>query len=740
MRQRLYVTRLAVGMALLALGRAALADAATADTAASDGATTLPQVEVKARRQPDRLSLSGAALDAARTRTSDSAQLLATLPGVDVHGAGGVSGLPVLHGMADDRLLVRADGVTVPAACPNHMNSPLSYIDASRVASVKVFDGTAPVSAGGDNIGGVVVLDPAAPQFAEPGKVLTRGLFGGYYRSNGNAAGAHASATVADDRVSLTYTGSIARANDYHAARDFKPAGSSTGRGWLAGDTVGSSAYRSENHQLALALRGARDLAEVKIDVQHAPYEGFPNQRMDMTGNNAYQLSTRYQHRYDWGNLDARFYHQYVRHSMQFGDDKQFVYGSYAGMPMETASHTTGASLTAELPVLARDTLKLGSDVQHVRLDDWWPAAGSTGGMGPNTFWNLNNGQRNRLDAFGELDHVWSADWRSNLGMRLSTVRSDAGNVQGYNTTSTYATDAAAFNAGNRRRNDLNLDLSASLQFARRYELAFARKSRSPNLYERYAWSSMSMAAVMNNTAGDGNGYFGNPDLKPEVANTVSLKGHWADPSGERWSVDAAPYYSYVQNYIDAARCGTTLCGGTGNLTATTGYVTLQYVNQNAELYGADLNGKLALARQTGLGQFDLTGKLSYTRGRNLTTGDNLYNIMPLNARLALEQHQGVWRNTLELQLVSAKHNLSRVRNEVRTPGYALLNLRSHYQWHRLGVAFGIDNVFNRFYDDPLGGAYTGQGRTMSKSGIPWGVGVPGPARTFYTSFEYRFD
>ena len=39
----------------------------------------------------------------ARARTSDTASLLAGIPGVSLYGNGGVSSLPVIHGMADDR-------------------------------------------------------------------------------------------------------------------------------------------------------------------------------------------------------------------------------------------------------------------------------------------------------------------------------------------------------------------------------------------------------------------------------------------------------------------------------------------------------------------------------------------------------------------------------------------------------------------------------------------------------------
>jgi len=82
-------------------------------------------------------TLDTAAIARQRARTSDTASLLKGLPGVATYGAGGVSSLPVIRGLADDRLRTQVDGVDVAAACPNHMNPPLSYVDpTSSVGSV----------------------------------------------------------------------------------------------------------------------------------------------------------------------------------------------------------------------------------------------------------------------------------------------------------------------------------------------------------------------------------------------------------------------------------------------------------------------------------------------------------------------------------------------------------------------------------------------------------------------------
>ena len=52
----------------------------------------------------------------------DTTTLLSDIPGVSLYGSGGVSSLPVIHGLADDRLRVQVDGMNLISACANHMN------------------------------------------------------------------------------------------------------------------------------------------------------------------------------------------------------------------------------------------------------------------------------------------------------------------------------------------------------------------------------------------------------------------------------------------------------------------------------------------------------------------------------------------------------------------------------------------------------------------------------------------
>jgi len=708
-------------------------------------------------------NLSAADLAARLAASSDTASLLRDAPGVSLYGAGGVSSLPAIHGLADDRVRIKVDGMDLIASCPNHMNPALSYVDPTNIGTLKVYAGITPVSVGGDSIAGTIVAGTVAPVFAADGQgSLVKGEAGAFYRSNGRAQGANLSATYATESLSLSYAGAMAKADNYEAAQDFK-SGTVTGRAGheLSRDEVGSTAYDTRNHTLGLALKSGNHLIEAKVGFQDMPYQLYPNQRMDLLDNTQHRLNLRYLGHFNWGTVEARAYHEIVDHFMDFGADKRFWYGSLSGagaagspcapirfmgdsigtcaggMPMSTESKTSGATLKASIVLSQQDMLHVGGELQRYRLNDWWPASG--GGMGPGTFWNVNNGQRDRTALFGEWEKRFDVRWATSLGARFERVATDAGAARGYTTMGTagnQVAEANAFNAKNRDKSDNNWDLAALARYTpsttQSIEFGFARKVRSPNLHERYTWSSWPMAATMNNFVGDGNGYVGNPDLKPEIAHTLAATFDW-HATDRNWEIKATPYYTRVSDYIDAVR--TTTFG-------VNQFNVLAYANQSARLYGLDLSGHMPLLK-TGLGSFGLKGVLTYTNGTNRDTGDDLYNIMPLNTRLTLTHTQGGWDNGLELVAVAHKNKVSDVRNEMTTPGYSLVNLRASYSWTKVRVDFGVENLFDRFYSLPLGGAYTGQGRTMSMNPtdgtMAWGVVVPGMGRSIYTGINVKF-
>ena len=142
-------------------------------------------------------------LAASRVSTSDTASLLA---GVDSAQAGGVSGLPIIHGLGDDRIRILVNGVPIAAACPMHMNPPLSYINPANTSRLEVLPGVTPVSLGGDSIGGTILVESAPPKFnATNGAVESDGSVSSFFRSNAAAIGAAAAASMTTSDLSFAY-------------------------------------------------------------------------------------------------------------------------------------------------------------------------------------------------------------------------------------------------------------------------------------------------------------------------------------------------------------------------------------------------------------------------------------------------------------------------------------------------------------------------------------------------------
>ena len=460
-----------------------------------------------------------------------------------------------------------------------------------------MYSGITPVSVGGDSIGGSIQVKSAPPQFGTPDKpIFLAGFLGSFYRSNGNALGYNLGATVAGEWVNLTFAQSDSRSQNFKAGGDFKPVAPGTEGGEpIPANVVASSAYQGTvRRSLGLALRLKGHLLQLEAGQQKVGFEGFPNQRMDMTANENWQFTMRYTGTFAWGDLEARLSYQDTRHQMDMGPDR-YSYGT--GMPMNTEASTQGAVVRANVILSDGQVLRVGAEVLNHTLYDFWPPVGGT--MGPNTFWNVDYGQRLRIDAYAEWEARWTDAWLGLVGIRSNTVMTDAGPVQGYDDSlPAWGIDAAAFNATPRRQTDLNWDLSALARWTpdptQTYEGGYARKSRSPNLYQRYPWSTNAMAALMNNLVGDGNGYVGLIDLAPEVAHTVSVTGDWHDAARARWGVKATAYYTHVEDYVDARRCDFGQCSPE-NVTATDGFVLLQFANQSARLYGIDLSGRVTL-------------------------------------------------------------------------------------------------------------------------------------------------
>ncbi|WP_331938561.1 TonB-dependent receptor [Methylosinus sp.] len=740
-----------IGYRLARDGRSVAIVLAQNQTVRNDaGAVPLPPIDIAAERERalraatrhadgpftpiGATQISGETLDARRPDASDAAQLLYGAPGVDLYEAGGVSRLPALHGLADDRIKILLGGAEITSACANHMNPPLSYIDPSNVGKIEVLSGVTPVSKGGDSIAGTISVEPKPPIFANPRVaapgpsiapgVIASGSVSGFFRSSNSGFGVSGTANVATEHFSLLYNGGYTRGSDYHSGDN--------------GPKVLSTGFISENHSATLAYQNDGHLFTLRGGYQNIPYQGFVNQRMDMTYNRGYSVDAGYEGAFDWGKLEARAFWHHTAHKMGFLYDKQ-----PANMPMNASGTDYGYLVKAAIPLDASNLLRIGNEFHGYHLNDWWPPIVGSMMMGPGTYWNINGGQRDRIGTFAEWEAKWAPQWTTVLGVRNDIVWMSTGDASAYDPRNPIpmgmmgmsnpdATAARAFNARSHARTDVNFDMTALLRYqadeTSAYELGYSRKTRSPNLYERYVFGVGGMASSMIGWFGDANGYVGNPDLKPEVAHTVSFTAAWRDPVDHDWEAKATPYFSYVENFIDADRVG-----GFADKNGSW-FPILQFRNHKAELYGFDLSGRGKLYEAADVGRFTLSGVIGYVYGENLDRGDGLYHIMPLNARFALEHKLGGWSSAVELQLVDSKTHVSTARNELRTPSYGLVNLRTSYEWDAFRIDLGVTNVADVRYYSPLGGFDYADYKKTSMPGA-----VPGPGRSYYAGMTVKF-
>ncbi len=663
------------------------------------------------------IASSSIATDFGRQSSHNTAELLAESPGVSLHGNGELATIPFLHGLGDERSKIVVDGMTISSACPNHMNPTLSYVAPEQAAQVTVLAGITPVSLGGDSLGGTISVQSPAPVFSERGGTLKeRGNFTSYYRSNGDNWGGSLNEWIASEHFGIGYVGFFTTTDDYADG---------------AGHKVTSTSAQSTDHALTLAAQSGRNLFLAIATFHHTPLEGFVNAYMDMTHNNANSLNLRYRRTLTEGFLEARFYWQNTHHQMNFLQDKLAVYGMGASMPMLTHGRDLGYSVRYESALGARHSFRAGNELHRFRLDDWWPpVAGMAPMMGPNTFVNINNGRRARLGTYAEVFSHWNSRWSTLIGVRNDSVWSDAGNVQGYCNASwtgmmpcSYTADAAAFNAESHAKTDVNVDLTTLARYESNehaaFEFGYARKNRSPNLYERYTWSTGMMASSMIGWFGDGNMYFGNVALKAETGNLLSgtLQLHGKTP--KPWEVKLTPHLNYIQNYIDVNVVPT--MGGMSMLPL------LRFANHDARIYGADLSSSATLWSSDGAGTGKLSGTGAWLHGTRTDRNTPLYQMMPLNLRLAFDEEVKGLSAGFGAEMVDRKSDLDPSRMELHTPGYALFNLHAAYKSKVLQGAFRVDNLFNRLYELPLGGnnidiynatgtmtAVTGRGRSVS--------------------------
>ena len=348
---------------------------------------------------PGETAIGETTLAPMRAATSDSARLLQDIPGVSLYGAGGISSLPAIHGLADDRLRIQVDGMDLMSACPNHMNSALSYIDPSRSAVSRYLPASRRSASGGDSIGGSIQVKSAPPEFADSAEkdLAPRGRPARFTAATAMPVATISAATLARKWLNLTYSESTRQIRTItRPAGDFKPAGPGRGEGGpLAGRRMKSAPPRTtarRTRDVGLALRHESHLLQLNVSQQNIPLRGVPepahghDRQRQHPGQPA--LHGPVSAGVTWRRAST------TRTPAQDGYGAGPVLLRHAACRWIPRENTGAAWSRANIVLSERDILRVAwrpsTSITSVRL----VAAGRTGSMGPNTFWNIDYGQR----------------------------------------------------------------------------------------------------------------------------------------------------------------------------------------------------------------------------------------------------------------------------------------------------------------------------------------------------------
>ncbi len=677
--------------------------------------TSLEVIEVHGHSQNKHLALG-------------SAESLLNDLGVDFSAAGGVSNLPILNGLMGDRVKVLVDGADVTAACANHMNPPLSYVSANQITAYHVIAGISAVSAGGDNIAGVISVNTISPQYSQSNELNWHsGYVSAQYNSVNNARKVGVGARITSNTLSFNYQGAFSDAKSYD-----------DGNGDLVLDTL----YRVQNHALSAAIRDEKQQFVIKLTHQKIPYQGFANQYMDMTDNTSYGATAQYKRVLENSELEAQLNWHEVKHEMGF-----FSAEKTGMMPMNTDARDISSQIKWRLNLDSNSSLLLGQAFYDYRIDDWWSAVEGSAMMGPNDYININNGQRKRIAAFAEFESQINTQLWLNSGIRVEHVNTRADNVQPYNegmammTMSAMpmqpsnASAAAAFNSKEHDKSDTVVDISVLLNYQLTHtdelQLGLARKNRAPNLYERYSWGVSNMATTMIGWYGDGNGYIGNQNLEVETAHTISST-YIKSAQNDDWQVRANIWYTNASDYIDADLVRSFNRFGLEN----TARNILKFTNTDAVLYGVKLDLAANIHQSKALGNWQLNANITNTRAKRDDTNQPLYQIKPLHTMLAINHQLGRFENTLSWQWNDAKTRVDNNRLENQTDSYNIVNLGSKASWGDLTLSAQVSNLFDEYYQLALGGVSIAQLKKGESTGFEQ---LAGQGRSFNIGMSVAF-
>jgi len=670
-----------------------------------------------------------------KTTEADLANWLASVPGANINSNGPITGIAQYRGLFGDRVATSLDGHPIVGAGPNAMDTPLSYSTPLIVDSMTVYRGIAPVSAGMNTLGGAIDIKMRKAEVMGSATTQVSGDLQAGYRSNNSASTLSGVTNIAKGDVAVLLYGNTQAGDDMESGDGTVIAPTEfdkTQAGFDIRHSVESNTVGLSYHYTKTSDSGTPALP---MDIEY-----IESQRINVDGN--FQWA-QWHGEWSLGYLDAD--HGMTNFEMRAHD------------PMKQRRNTALAETTDFKFVLNRDfsfgELSFGLDgymATHDSVitnpsDDMFEVV------------NFNNVQDDRFGIFTEWKNQYGQT-DVQFGVRLKHAISNADEVNtsmanmpmagmspnmenmdsgmdGMGSSMPMPSMAELardleddFNNAERKISDTNVDIALSTQTQLTEGLSLyigaGIKSRAPSYQERYLWTPMESTGGL----ADGHTYIGDINLESETAYQGDLGLTW---QSRDFMIAPHIFYQNIDNYIQGTPMGMEDASAKMMASMMSGDDNpLKFSNVDAKLYGADVNWYYNISDN-----FQLSGIASYVKGERRDIDDNLYRIAPLNGQVSFSYHDENVITNLTLVAVAAQDDVSVTNTEQATSGYGVVNIDVEYfVSNDFTIRGGVDNLFNREYQNHLGGY-----NRVKETGTPVMTRLPSEGISAWVEATYSF-
>jgi len=673
------------------------------DTVTVEGGTTA-RIELALR--PESVNLDGIRVTALRpnaqptgnlsanqlreAEVADPGALLRELPGVGSVRRGPTGLDPNVRGLSETEVGVYIGGMRTFPTGPARMDSPLSHVDPSAIASIDVVKGPYALTWGPSNMSAVrVTLRGEDP----PRTPLTGTVRTGYDTNR--------------DAVETTGFAMGRQGRWFYSAN----AAWRTGADYETGDgqTVPGD-YASADGQARLGVQlSSHSTLSVKGSYQDQRSLDYPGRLLnaEFFENGIGQVT------YDFSRtvgalrgVEARLSAQHKLHGMTNEGKPTHDAGTLPdGSPrpplrirVDAEIQNFSGRIDADLALGAWDVI-VGADVLHTYRDAQRPleAVMPDGSRVVPPFYRT---------ATDTLDRAWPgvtttqeglfAEGTRPIGERITltgTARLDLAQSDANTPTQSFLENAGVTTEALDQHDVMPSGaLTASLALTDRWTLSLGAGTvaRPPDAMERY---SDRFPASKSQTSAE---FQGIPTLEPERTTQGDL---WLEGGGSTWSLSLNAFARQIDDYITLAP--TTL----DPILPLSPDTVFRYANGEAHFYGAELDASLSptaawTARASG----------SWLRGEDTALDEPAFGVSPASATVGLR-----WTPPVSLRRVSAPYldvsttlvaeqtRVARSRGETATDGYTTVDLRGGLSFlDNARLELGVDNLFDVAYVNHL--------------------------------------